>query len=349
MASNRSEAQISVAPTPPATSLPNLVSKSAAMRKVYTTIRQVAASDATICIYGESGTGKELVARAIHALSHRRNSPLVVFDSTAVPEGLAESEMFGHEHGSFTGAVSSRQGVFELADTGTLFLDEVGELSLPIQAKLLRVIQSREFRRVGGTRPLKVDVRLITATNRDILKMVAARQFREDLLYRLMVIPITLPPLRKRIEDIPLLTAHFLERFNRQGRKRAKKISDEALNFLSSYSWPGNVRELENCIERAAVTSTSEVIKLRDIRLISRDGSLGNSDRTLRSPLLPLRLADLEREHALEVLRTVNGDRTKAAELLGLSLRGLYYKIRRWDDNGISVPPPPNPAPRQLS
>lgn len=331
-------------PVPPAR-LPNIVGESPPMQQVYAAMRQVAATNATVCVCGESGTGKELVATAIHRLSQRREGPFVVFDSAAVPDGLAESEMFGHERGSFTGAVASRRGVFELADGGTLFLDEVGELSIPVQAKILRVVQSREFRRVGGTRPLKVNVRLIAATNRDIPKMVAAGLFREDLLYRLMVIPVTLPPLRERREDIPLLVDHFLGRFNRQGGKQVKGVSAEALSFLLRYEWPGNVRELENCIERAAVTAAGAVIERGDIKPIPREAPNGNGANAFHytrhgSAQLPPCLADVERDYILRVLDFTYGNRSKAAQLLGISSHSVRRKIAQYQQEGFAIPPP---------
>jgi DNA-binding NtrC family response regulator len=325
-------------PVPPLR-LPNLVGESRAMQEVYATIARVATTDATVCIYGESGTGKELAARALHYLSARREGPLVVLDSAAIPEGLMESEMFGHVKGAFTSAASDREGVFQLANKGTLFLDEVGELSLPLQAKLLRVIQSREFRKVGGTKPIQVDVRLIAATNKDLQEMVAAGTFREDLFYRLHVIPIRMPPLRERQEDIPLLVAHFLERFNRNSKVRMEGISSRTMRLLMQYDWPGNVRELENCIERAAVMAEGEVIDVGDLAMILRGGPGGGNGRAGLPPAqATTRLADLEREHILAVLGSVGGNKRRAAELLGISLRGLYYKLKEYERMGWPIP-----------
>ncbi len=244
---------------------PMIVGASKAMAKVLGQINKVAESESTVCIYGESGTGKELVARAIHYSGRRANRPFIVLDCAATPEGLMESETFGHVRGAFTSAVTDREGVFELADGGTLLLDEVAELPLPLQAKLLRVIQSREFRRVGGKHPIKVDVRIIAATNRDLLTRVAAGTFREDLFYRLEVLPLTVPPLRERREDIPLLVDHFIRKLNRHNEKQIRGVSPASLDLLLRYHWPGNVRELENCIERAAVMADGDTLEAQDL------------------------------------------------------------------------------------
>ncbi len=244
---------------------PTIVGTSKTLIEVLGQVSKVAESESTVCLYGESGTGKELVARAIHYSGRRANRPFIVLDCAATPEGLMESETFGHVRGAFTSAVSDREGVFELADGGTLLLDEVAELTLPLQAKLLRVIQSREFRRVGGKHPIKVDVRIIAATNRDLLPRVAAGTFREDLFYRLEVLPLTIPPLRERKEDIPLLVAHFIQKFNRHNEKQVRGVSPASLNLLLQYHWPGNIRELENCIERAAVMADGDTLDVQDL------------------------------------------------------------------------------------
>ncbi len=244
---------------------PALVGTSPAMTEVLRRIGKVAASESTVCISGESGTGKELVARAIHYSGRRAKGPMVVLDCAAIPAGLMESEMFGHVRGAFTSAVSNREGIFELAHGGTLFLDEVAELSLPLQAKLLRVLQSRELRKVGGTHPIRVDVRIIAATNKDLWTLVAAGTFREDLYYRLAVLPLPLPPLRDRQEDIPLLVDHFLQQVTRRTKRRIRGVTASALELLRRYPWPGNVRELENCIERAAVLADGDVLDVQDL------------------------------------------------------------------------------------
>ncbi len=244
---------------------PGLVGSSKAITEVLWRISKVVESESNVCIYGESGTGKELVARAIHYSGRRANWPFIVLDCAAIPEGLMESEVFGHVRGAFTSAVSDRDGVFELANGGTLILAEVAELSLPLQAKLLRVIQNREFRKVGGKHPIKVDVRIIAATNKDLKAMVAAGTFRQDLFYRLEVLPLPLPPLRERKKDIPLLVDHFIQKFNRNNKKQIRCVSPATLDLLLRYHWPGNIRELENCIERAAVLADGDILDMPDL------------------------------------------------------------------------------------
>jgi DNA-binding NtrC family response regulator len=316
---------------------PALVGTSQALREVQAQIAKVAETDANVCIYGESGTGKELVARAIHYLSNRAKHPLIVFDCTAIPEGLMESEMFGHVKGSFTSAVSDRDGVFQLANNGTLLLDEIGELSLPLQAKLLRVIQCREFRKIGGRHPIKVDTRIIAATNKKLSSMVEAGTFREDLFYRLEVIPLTLPALRERKEDIPLLVDHFVQKFNRNNRKQIRGISSRTMGVLLRYHWPGNVRELENCVERAAVMADRDIIDLEDLSQVLRsNGNMAPAEQTVMP--WPRSLKEAERDLILRTLEGVQGNRTRAAELLGISLRGLYYKMKELQEAGL-IPP----------
>jgi len=320
-------------PPPPADrpplQVPNLVGRSAAMQAVFWRIGKVAEADTTVCLYGESGTGKELVARAIHSASPRAAHPLIVLDCAAIPDGLMESEMFGHVRGAFTSAVTDREGVFQLAEGGTLFLDEVAELPLPLQAKLLRVIQCREFRKVGGKHPVKVDVRLIAATNQDLRARVQAGTFREDLFYRLEVIPITLPPLRERKEDIPLLVEHFLSKFTRHS-KRPLRLSPRTLQTLLRYGWPGNVRELENCLERAVVMAEGPLVDIPDLAPLLHPAAPTPAGSPPLAPavLEPQRLKDAERTLILQTLQSVQGNRTRAAELLGISLRGLYYKLK---------------------
>ncbi|HSB52624.1 MAG TPA: sigma-54 dependent transcriptional regulator [Dissulfurispiraceae bacterium] len=320
-------------PEQPVRQFPFMVGKSQPMMEVLRRIAKVAEVDSNVCVYGESGTGKELVARAIHYSSPRADRPLIVFDCTAIPEGLMESELFGHVKGSFTSAISDREGVFQLADGGSLFIDEIGELSLPLQAKLLRVIQSREFRKVGGKHAIKADVRIIAATNKDLRAMVAEGTFREDLFYRLEVIPITIPPLRRHKEDIPLLVDFFIQRFNRNNTKQIQGISSRTMAVLLQYQWPGNVRELENCIERAAVMCDGKILDLEDLAPILRpaggaaplpaSAKEGSWPRSLRESR-----KDAERELILKTLQSVSGNRTRAAELLGISLRALHYKLK---------------------
>lgn len=305
---------------------PNIIGYSKAMEEIFDKVSKVAKSNANVCIYGESGTGKELIARIIHYHSPRKNRPLITLDCTAIPEGLMESEMFGHVKGAFTSAYTEREGVFELAHTGTLFLDEIGELSLPLQAKLLRVLQCREFRKVGGTKPIRTDVRIISATNKDLRTAVLEGRFCEDLYYRVDVIPIPLPPLRERKEDIPFLVDFFIEKFNQVHAKEIKGLHPRALKTLLQYDWPGNVRELENCIERAVVMADGPWIDSPDFSLLSKNeaSNLHHSSNGKAS----LSLREMEKEHILRVLHEVEGNRTKAAKLLGISLRGLQYKLK---------------------
>jgi DNA-binding NtrC family response regulator len=323
----------SAPPDEPIRQFPFMVGASLHMRELHRRIVKIAAVDSNVCVYGESGTGKELVARAIHYASRRANRPLLVFDCTAIPEGLIESEMFGHVKGAFTSAVGTREGIFQLADGGSLFIDEIGELSLPLQAKLLRVIQSREFRKVGGTHPIKVDVRVIAATSKDLRSMAAAGTFREDLFYRLEVVPLTLPPLRQHKEDIPLLVDHFIQRFNRANTKQIQSVSSRTMVALLRYAWPGNVRELENCIERAAVLCAGKILDVDDLALVlpPNRGAVRPSPSTGDEAWprgLKATCKDVERALILKTLQGVGGNRTRAAELLNISLRGLHYKLR---------------------
>ena len=284
---------------------------------------------------GESGTGKELIARAIHRNSPRRDRPLVTLDCTAIPEGLMESQLFGHRRGSFTGAVEHRNGVFALADTGTLFIDEISELPLPLQAKLLRVIQAHEFVEVGGSQPIQTDIRLITASNKDLREAVADGTFRADLYYRVAVVMIQLPPLRERREDIPQLVRHFLERFSSVHRRPVPAITPRALEMLTSYTWPGNVRQLENCIEQAVVLANEEIIDVDVLSLDHREPKkmVGHHEAAQAG----LTLREVEQEHILRTLHAVNGNRTRAARLLGISLRCLQYKLKSYAQNDGSA------------
>jgi DNA-binding NtrC family response regulator len=303
-----------------------LIGDSEAMEAVYDWISKVASADANVCLYGDSGTGKELVARAIHDSSQRRGGPFVVLDCAAIPEGLMESEMFGHVRGAFTSAVEDRVGVFQLADTGTLFLDEVGELPLPLQAKLLRVIQSREFRQVGSSHSVRTDVRLIAATNRDLKGLLQRGHFREDLFYRLDVISITMPPLRQRKEDIPLLVDRFIQQFNGHRDKPIRGVSARTMRLLLQYDWPGNVRELQNCIERAGVVADGDVIDFTHPRQILHSG-LRPDLHQAAEPRGTLR--EMEKACIKNALRQTRGNKVAAAALLGISLRGLHYKLKR--------------------
>ncbi len=303
------------------------------IRAIMREITQAARSRSTILLRGESGTGKELVARALHRYSERQQQPFVKLNCAALPESLLESELFGHERGAFTGAVKTRKGRFELADHGTLFLDEIGDISPATQVKLLRVLQERTFERVGGSRSLSVDVRIIAATNVDLEEAVRSRRFREDLYYRLHVVPIVLPPLRERTEDIPALVGHFLQRFNTENHK-ALKISSAAMDLIVGYSWPGNVRELENCVERMVVMARREVIAPEDVPLpVSLHTSLPPPRVVVPEPInstLPKAVADIERERLLEALRRSGGVQTRAATILGITPRQLGYKLKKY-------------------
>jgi two-component system response regulator HydG len=306
-----------------------LVGQSAQLGEVLGKIEKVAAGDANVCISGESGTGKELIARAIHAQSARWDRPLVTLDCTAIPEGLMESHLFGHVRGSFTGAVEHRTGFFALAHTGTLFIDEISELSMPLQAKLLRVIQTREFVKVGGSKPTRTDIRLITASNKDLRRAVREGSFREDLYYRIAVVMIEVPPLRVRRGDIGLLVDHFLRKFSAAHHKRVPRLTSRALELLLGAEWPGNVRQLENCIEQAVVLSEQDTIDV-DVLPISEVPGKRVTDGA--KPGLPagLTLRDLEQQYILQTLDGVGGNRTQAARLLGISLRCLQYKLKAY-------------------
>ena len=305
-----------------------LIGQSPQLAEVLAKIEKVAVGDANVCISGESGTGKELIARAIHEQSARGDRALVTLDCTAIPEGLMESHLFGHVRGSFTGAVEHRTGFFALAHTGTLFIDEISELSLPLQAKLLRVIQTREFVKVGGSKPTRTDIRLITASNKDLRKAVREGQFREDLYYRIAVVMIEVPPLRARRGDIGLLVEHFLRKFAAAHHKRVPRLTGRAQELLLGAEWPGNVRQLENCIEQAVVLSENDTIDVDVLPLAEAAGKRGDSGK----PGLPagLTLRDLEQQYILQTLDGVGGNRTQAARQLGISLRCLQYKLKAY-------------------
>jgi len=304
----------------------NIITKSSKMQRVIEVIKIVAKSNATALITGESGTGKELVARAIHSQSHRQGKPFVAVSCAALPESLLESELFGHEKGSFTGAYAQKKGKFEFANRGTLFLDEVGEMSANIQVHLLRVLEEKEFTRVGGNEPIKVDVRVISATNKDLKRAIATGEFREDLYYRLNVVTIELPPLRERKEDVPLLAQHFLNKFALENQKEITGFSPEATEFLLGYDWPGNVRELENAIERAVILAKDSLITVAD--LPQENISLA------RSAPIGKKLKEAEKNHILDVLSETGGNYSEAARTLGITRMTLYNKAREY---GLSV------------
>jgi len=304
----------------------NVIGQSDRMQEVFEAVHRVSASKATVLLRGESGTGKELIAKAIHYMSQRAKEPFIRLNCASVPEGLLESELFGHEKGAFTGAVSSRKGKFELADRGTLFLDEIGDLPVNLQPKILRVLQEREFERVGGERTIKVDIRLIAATSRNLEELVRTGRFREDLYYRLNVVPILLPPLRERKEDIPILIEFFLRQFNRENRKNIS-ISPEALRILLDYHWPGNVRELENTIERLVVMSKGNEVKASDLpaTMIIQDIKGLPENGPLRSTI-----EEIERARLLDALNKTGWIQARAARLLGITTRQIGYKIAKY-------------------
>jgi DNA-binding NtrC family response regulator len=307
----------------------NIVGNAPPMQRIFEIVDQVAPSKATVLITGESGTGKELVANAIHQRSPRASGPFVKLHCAALAESLLESELFGHEKGSFTGAMARKDGRFSIADGGTLFLDEIGEISPAIQVKLLRFLQEHEFERVGGTQTIKVDVRVIAATNRDLLAEVGKGRFREDLFYRLNVVALEMPPLRERRGDIPALASFFLERYTKANDKAIQGFAPGALELLASYDWPGNVRELENAIERAVVLTTGNVVETKqlptNIRPIASvvDGA----------PAIPgATMADIERYAILETLKATGGSTSKAAEVLGISTRTIQYRMHQYNE-----------------
>lgn len=306
----------------------NIIGKSPQMQKVFQLIKQVANTNSNVIIYGKSGTGKELVARAIHYNSPRKDKPFIAVNCSAIPESLLESELFGHEKGAFTGAISSRKGLFEEANGGTIFLDEIGDMSLAMQAKLLRVLEEKEIRAVGSDKPKKVDVRVIAATHKDLEKAVKEGTFREDLFYRLNVIPIYLPELRERVEDIPLLVEYFLKKYNEEAGRNVR-ISREALACMMKYSWPGNVRELENLIERLVVLSTGDEIRVEDlpdhIRVCKAENLV--AELTMGEKIT---LEELEKRYILKVLRETGWHKSNAAKILGIDRRTLYRKIEEY-------------------
>jgi len=313
----------------------NIIGRSEPMLALFRLIEAVAATSSTILVTGESGTGKELVARALHVNSLRRDRPFVALNCGALPETLLESELFGHMRGSFTGAVANKKGLIEVADRGTVFLDEIGEMSPMMQVKLLRVLQDRRFRRIGGIEEVEADVRFIAATNRDLAQWVTDGKFREDLYYRINVIPVHLPPLRERREDIPLLAAHFLERFRSQMAKSVSSISAEAMRELEQYDWPGNIRELENVIERAVALERTPAVLPESLPPTVRRQRPATAGVAAALPDegfdLERHVQEVEREYLAQALRRANGVQVRAAELLGMSFRSFRYYAKKYN------------------
>lgn len=334
-------------------SFDRLIGQSKPMQQVFALLRKVVASDVTVLITGESGTGKELVAQAIHYHSARRDKPFVSVNCAAIPETLLESELFGHERGAFTGAVGTKLGQFEIANGGTIFLDEIGDMSLALQAKILRVLQEREIVRVGGTRPIKVDIRVVAATNRDLGQLVAEGRFREDLYFRLNVVPLALPPLRERTGDIPLLVDHFIKVYNPRLNKRITGASPAAMELLERYFWPGNVRELENVVQRAMILAEGTIITPEDLPPIVREapaafesahdvvGADSSLEKLVEDFSIPLpdkvqRLAEqLEKRVIIAALKKAGFKRQETADLLGISRKSLHNKMVRYKLFGI--------------
>ncbi len=323
-----------------------IIGDSPGMQEVYKAIGRVADSDATVLIRGESGTGKELVAKAIYLHSNRRNKPFIVVNCAAIPENLLESELFGHEKGAFTDAISRHIGKFEQAKDGTIFLDEIGDMSLPLQAKLLRVLQEKTFERVGGHETLVSNARVLAATNRNLEQLVSEGKFREDLFYRLNVVTINIPPLRDRKEDIPLLVNYFVSKYSRKYGKVIQGVSEEVMKIFMDYDWPGNVRELENAIARGVIISSVPLIMKEHLppellkKIEEKESKTGkdlvpnggkDSDGDLKP--LPEAIAKLEREMIIKALKKCNGNKTKAAKLLGISRKSLFNKIRDYKIN----------------
>ncbi|MBX5483498.1 MAG: sigma-54-dependent Fis family transcriptional regulator [Myxococcaceae bacterium] len=351
-----------------------IVGQSAQMQEIFRIIDKVADTPSTVLITGESGTGKELIATALHEGSSRRDKPLIRINCGAIPKDLMESELFGYERGAFTGAVTSKPGRFELADTGTLFLDEIGEIPVEMQVKLLRVLQDGEFERVGGIKTTRVDVRLIAATNRDLEQEIEAGRFRKDLYYRLNVVPIRLPPLRERVNDIPMLARHFIEKYNKRLNKKIEGITDEALERMKAYSWPGNIRELENLIERVLLFADGPLIGLEDLKAqiktpaelppaapggpaaaATTPGATGALAATLSASeplpqegglkdLVRARAAELEKDLIIKALDETGGNVTRAARLLQISRKSLQTKMKEFglrDEAGEDEPAEP--------
>ena len=304
---------------------PDVIGSSTSMRNIFTQIMKVAPTDSTVFIAGESGTGKELIAASIYEHSARKGKPFIKINCVAIPEGLLESELFGHERGSFTGAVAQKKGKFEIADGGTLFLDEIGDMPLATQAKILRVLQEKEFERVGGSVPIRVDVRFIAATNKDLPKMIKEGLFRDDLYFRLNVFPIFLPALRERREDIPLLANFFLSNF-----KKKFVLSPNVLQLLIGYSWPGNIRELKNVLEQASVLAEKDVIESHHLPdVINRQGLIAIADNLNSDIALDDKLMIMEKEMIISALKMTGGIQVKAANILGINQRSLWHRIKK--------------------
>jgi DNA-binding NtrC family response regulator len=316
------------------TEAPRVIGSTPQMQEIFSLIKRVAPTDSTVVIQGESGTGKELVARLVHMHSLRAQNPLITVNCGAFTETLLESELFGHVRGAFTGAVTDKKGLLEVADGGTFFLDELGEMSLPTQVRFLRLLENREFLPVGGTETRKVDVRFLTATNRDLEAMVDRGEFREDLFYRLNVIPVHIPPLRERKDDIPLLAGHFLARYAERQSKHVTGFSPEALAYMQELDWPGNIRELENTVQRAVTLCSGEQISRAEIAT-NRPRTGGRAEPVAEAPAfgedfdLESALAEQERRYIRQALEQAEGNMTRAAELLGISFRQIRYKIKK--------------------
>jgi len=313
----------------------NIIGRSEPMLAVFKLVETVAATSSTILVTGESGTGKELVARALHYNSLRRDRPFVALNCGALTETLLESELFGHMRGSFTGAVANKKGLIEVADKGTIFLDEIADMSQMMQVKLLRVLQDRKFRRVGGLEELTSDVRFIAATNQDLAQLVSEGRFREDLFYRINVIPVHLPPLRERREDVPLLAEHFLERFRIHIGKNVTSISSEAMRCLEQYDWPGNIRELENVLERAVALEQTPTVLPESLPAAVRNQAAPNGTRVLPLPEagfdLEQHVQGIERDYIAQALKKANGVQVRAAEILGMSFRSFRYYAKKYN------------------
>ncbi|MFY1829867.1 sigma-54-dependent transcriptional regulator [Myxococcus fulvus] len=314
----------------------DIIGESPQLQGIYDVVRRAASTRATVLILGESGTGKELIAQALHQESPRRDKPFIRVHCAALSESLLESELFGHEKGAFTGAIARKEGRFELADGGTLFLDEIGEISPTVQVKLLRVLQQRELERVGGTQTLKVDVRIVAATHRDLAAEVKAGRFREDLYYRLNVVSVTLPPLRERKSDIPALVNHFLEKYGDSYGKQVRGLAPGTLQALLAHDWPGNIRELENAIERAVVLTQGQELTTDDLPPVLRGP---RPSGTSQGSLIPgATLAAIEREAILRTLEMVQGSTSRAAEVLGISVRKIQYRLKEYGAQSDGAP-----------
>lgn len=314
---------------------PEIIGKSDVMMELSKTVKKVSKSDSTVLLLGESGTGKELFARAIHQISDRKDNPFVAINCAAIPKELLENELFGYEKGAYTGAVNQKVGKFELADKGTIFLDEIGDLDLSLQAKILRVIQEREFERVGGTQKIKVDVRIIAASNKDLTKLAEEKDFREDLYYRISVFPINIPPLRNRLSDVPYLVEHFVKRYSQEMRKNIESVSDAAMEKMQNYSWPGNVRELQNTVERAVILCEGtriheEHILINPVKRAPKKKVYDLEECTLKdvgSEAAKIAEIDLIKQ----VLKKTRGNKSKAAKILDVSYKTLLTRIKEYE------------------